>query len=399
MRYTSVTNRLATLGGNKWYIHTMAQQRAREGMDIIDMTIGEPDMPTPDFLIETACDALHRGRTLYSDGRGEQNLLDALAQRYSQRIGRTVTNQQVLTFPGTQTALYAVMQGVAEPGDEVLVGDPVYASYDGVIAAAGATAVLVPLCVENSFRMAAKDLEARITKRSRVILLNTPHNPTCAVLTAGDIEAIGELAIKHDLWIISDEVYEEMLFSGATFTSPLTNAALAERVIVVSSISKSHAAPGFRSGWCVASEEFCNRLLPLAENMLFGNQPFIADMTALAVSEYSEVAKVLAKRFENRAKLLAERLHAETLLTVHTPQAGMFALIDISAYALSCDDYALDLLDKTGVALMPGSSFGPSLQSCVRLALTISDEQFSGACSRIIRHARAIEPTVMRVFY
>jgi len=391
MKYASVTDRLATLGGDKWEIYILARQMNANGADIVELTIGEPDIPTPDYLVNAAAESLKNGRTLYSSGRGEQNLLDALAKRYTKRMQRTITTNQVLCFPGTQTSLYAVMRGLVEAGDEVLLGDPLYATYEGVIAASGATLVRVPLRPENDFRMSADDLEARITDKTRVIMLNTPHNPTGAVLTAEDVKAIGELAVKHDLWILSDEVYDEMVFSTSTFVSPLQFEAFAERTVVVSSISKSHAAPGFRSGWCVGPEEFCARVLPLSETMLFGNQPFIADMTALAVSAPSEAAAGMMVRFERRARLLEERLHAESELKVQLPEAGMFALVDVSATSMSGYDYAIHLLHNGGVAVMPGSSFGESLDHWVRIALTTDDAPFAEACTRMIAHAKQLK--------
>ncbi len=390
MKYASVTDRLATLGGDKWEIYSLARQMNADGADIVELTIGEPDIPTPDFLLQAATESLSQGRTLYSSGRGEQNLLDALAARYSKRMQRPINAKQILCFPGTQTSLYAVMRGLVEAGDEVLLGDPLYATYEGVIASTGATFIPVPLRPENDFRMSAADLEARITDKTRVIMLNTPHNPTGAVLTAEDVQAIGELAIKHNLWIVSDEVYDEMVFSTSTFVSPLQFEQFAERVVVVSSISKSHAAPGFRSGWCVGPAEFCAKVLPLTETMLFGNQPFIADMTALAVSAPSEAAAGMMIRFERRARLLERRLHGESELKVQLPEAGMFALVDVSATGMSGYDYAIHLLHNGDVAVMPGSSFGNSLHNWVRIALTTDDEPFAEACTRMISHAKQL---------
>ena len=206
------------------------------------------------------------------------------------------------------------------------------------------------------------------------------------MLRPEDIDAIGRLAVSRDLWLIVDEVYEELVFDGVAFTSPLDHADLADRVVVVSSISKSHAAPGFRSGWCVGSEAFTDRLLPLSETMLFGNQPFIADMTELAVSRPSEAARGMRARFAARAKYLDGRLGQETVLRVHRPEAGMFALIDVTATGMSDRDYALDLLDA-GVAVMPGSAFGATLAGWVRAALTVDDDAFRRACDRIVAHA------------
>ena len=391
MKTTAITERLAGLGGAKWEVYMKARKMVAAGADIIEMTIGEPDVPTPSELADTAVAAIRAGRTGYSNGRGETNLRGALAEHYSNTRGREFDLDNILCFPGTQTALFTVLMGVAGHGDEVLVGDPMYATYEGVVQATGADMVPVPLRPEFGFRMQAVDAAARITPNTRAILLTTPHNPTGAVLTDHEIEEIGALALEHDLWIISDEVYEHLIFEGSQFASPLSHPAIADRVIAVSSISKSHAAPGFRSGWCVASKAFCDALLPLSETMLFGNQPFIADMTEKAVRDGSSVAEGMRKRFSARAVLLAERLERETGLTVHRPEAGMFALINVATTGLDGEAYAMDLLENGGVAVMPGASFGENLKSWVRLALTIEDSEFERALDRIVAHAKDLE--------
>lgn len=388
MKTTDVMARLADLGGAKWDVHFRAREMVAKGADVIEMTIGEPDVPVPEPLLNTAVQAMQAGRTGYSDGRGEIGLRRALAEDYSARTGRGFEPDNIMCFPGTQTALFAVMAAVAQHGDEVLVGDPMYATYEGVIRATGADMVPVPLRPEHGFRMQAEDVLARITPRSRAILLTTPHNPTGAVLTREDLAAIGRLAVQHDLWIISDEVYADLVFEGCMFASPLMMEEIADRVIAVSSLSKSHAAPGFRSGWCVASKAFCDALLPYSETMLFGNQPFIADMTEHAVREGSPVAAGMTARFSARAGRLARQLHAESALKVHLPEAGMFAMIDVEATGMDGESYALDLLEKGGVAVMPGASFGETLTTWVRVALTIEDSRFDTAISRIIAHAR-----------
>lgn len=391
MRYASITERLHGLGGAKWQVHARAREMKAAGHKVIELTIGEPDVPTPPELIATAARAMDAGRTGYSNGQGEPGLLRALAARYSARRGRHIGPEQVMCFPGTQTTLFAVLMALVQSGDEVLIGDPMYATYEGLIAATGARMVPVPLHPEHGFRMQAKDIAARITPASRVIFLNTPHNPTGAVLTPDEIAAIGRLAVEHDLWILSDEVYEDMVFAGTSFASPLDDPALADRVIVASSISKSHAAPGFRSGWCVGPAEFTTRLLPLSETMLFGNQPFIADMTAQAVSHPSPVAQGMVERFQRRAALIADALDGVAGLRVHQPQAGMFALIDVRATGQTGEAFALDLLEAAHVAVMPGASFGASLSGWVRVALTQPDAQVVEACARIAAHVRSLQ--------
>lgn len=390
MKYASVTDRLAGLGGAKWALHARARHLKARGVEIIELTIGEPDVATPDAFIAEAHRSMLAGRTGYSNGRGEPGLVKALAARYSARRGRTITPQQVMCLPGTQTTLYAVMRAIAEAGDEVLIGDPLYATYEGIIAQSGARMVPVPLRPEHGFRMQVADVAARITPASRVLFLNTPHNPTGALLRREDLVALGELARQHDLWILSDEVYEDMVFAGNTFASPLDLPELADRVIVTCSISKSHAAPGFRSGWCIGPEEFCARLLPLSETMLFGSQPFIADLTQMAVSQPSPVAAGMVERFSRRATLIAGRLDGVAGLRVHRPEAGMFALVDVRATGLSGVAFAEGLLDAQRVAVMPGESFGAGLAGWLRLTLTQPDEVTAEAARRIAAHAASV---------
>jgi len=397
MHYASITNRLAELGGEKWKLYSRARQMAEDGHDIIEMTIGEPDVPTSPELVAVASEAMAHGRTKYSNGNGEPEILQALSKRYTKSTGRPVSIDQIICFPGTQTALYATMMALTEVGDEVLVGDPMYATYAGLIAASGASMIPVPLLPKNGFQITAEDTAKKLTPQSRVILLNSPHNPTGSVLSNKQVQEIIELAEEHDLWIVSDEVYDEMLFDGVHFTSPLSFSKGDERVVVVSSISKSHAAPGFRSGWSVGSVEFTKRLLPLAETMLFGNQPFIADMTAFALTKPSKVAADMRRKFEIRARIIFAQLNGIAGLKVSQPEAGMFVLIDVSSTGLTGEAYAFDLLLKTGVAVMPGSAFGATLDNWVRVALSVEDSLFDTACKRILDHALVCGQTSLKI--
>ena len=386
MRYAALTDRLADLGSAKWEIHLKARAMTAAGLPVLALSIGEPDVPPPPELLARAQEAMLAGRHGYSNGRGEPGLVEALAARYTRRSGRAIGTDQIVCLPGTQTCLYAVLQTLVGPGDAVLVGDPMYATYEGVVASTGADVVAVPLRPEHGFRMQAADLVARITPQSRAVLLNTPHNPTGAVLTREDVAAIGAVALAHDLWIVCDEVYEELIFDGGAFASPLDHPGLAERTVVMASISKSHAAPGFRSGWCVGPAAFAARLLPVAETMLFGNQPFIADMTALAVSRPSAVARDMARRYAGRAGLIHRMLHGNHL-RVHLPQAGMFALVDVRATGLSGNEFARRLLEQDLVAVMPGESFGATLAGWLRVSLTRPDEEIAEACRRMAAFA------------
>lgn len=386
MHYASITTRLDGLGSDKWHVHMKAKDLRRQGQPVILLTIGEPDIAVSDELMSVLEQSMRAGRTGYSNGRGEPSLLAALSAKYSERAGRPVGPENFVCFPGTQTALYAVMTALVETGDDVLVGDPLYATYDGVIRSTGACRVSVPLDPDNGFRLRAEDLEKAITPNARVLLLNTPHNPTGAVLSREEISAIGEVCERHGLWIVSDEVYEDLIFDGA-FASPFDDPQLAARTIAVSSISKSHAATGFRSGWCAGPEEFCTKLLPLAESMLFGNQPFIADMTAHALSHPSMAAQQMREAFNRRAGIIIEQLAFVGTIICHRPQAGMFLLADVRNTGLTGEEFALQLLDEEQVAVMPGEAFGEQINGFVRISLTVPDDTIRVACERICRFA------------
>ena len=392
MRYASITRRLSDLGSEKWAVHLRARSLAAQGIDILELTIGEPDISPDPALLEECRRAMFAGRTRYSNGRGEPSVVAAIAGKYARRTGRPVSAENVLCFPGTQTALFAAMLGLAESGDGVLVGDPFYATYEGVIRATGAGLIAVPLHARHGFRLQPGDLEASITADSRVLLLNNPHNPTGAVLSGDEIGEIGEICRAYDLAIISDEVYEELIFDD-DFASPFDDAGLAERTVVVSSISKSHAVPGFRSGWAVGPAEFCHRLLPLSETMLFGGQPFIADMTAHALTNAFDTAARMRTAYARRAALVATALASSPGVRPIMPDAGMFILLDIRASGLNGDEFARDLLEKERVAAMPGTSFGDQARGFIRLSLTVPDDILSEACRRIARFARTAANT------
>ena len=382
MQYSSVTENLKNLGSNKWAVHVEARKRIAAGDDIIELTIGEPDMPPEKDLLDECSRSMFSGRTKYSNGRGEDNLLYQIEKKYKSLSAINISKENILYFTGTQTALYATLRSLVEEGDEVIVGDPLYATYEGVIRASGADMVTVPLKETNNFIMKAKDLEKFITSRSRVLLLNSPHNPTGSVMTTKDFNDLADLCITHNLWIISDEVYEELIFSG-NFVSPLSLESIAQRTIVVSSISKTHAAPGFRSGWAIGPKEFCERALPLSETMLFGSQPFIADMTALALSRPSKVSINMKIAYQRRAELVYNGLINLKQIRPLMPDAGMFILIDIAQTSLDCSQFSWRLLEEYNVAVMPGSSFGDQAKNFIRISLTVPDKELISAVDRI----------------
>jgi arginine:pyruvate transaminase len=389
MRVSSILDRVAGLGSDKWRVHVRARQLQARGEAVILLTIGEPDRPTPGGLIATTHRALQAGRTGYSSGRGESAVLQALAHKYSLRTGRSIGSDQFVWVPGTQSALYLLLTALVETGDEVLVPDPCYATYHGLVRATGAQIVPVALRAGEGFRLQASDVARAVTPATRAIFLNSPHNPTGAVLTREDIRAVGAVARAHDLWIVSDEVYESLVFAGP-FASPFDEPELADRTVVASSLSKSHAAPGFRAGWCAGSPAFISRLLPLAETMLFGSQPFIADMAVEALSREFAITAQMRDDYARRALLVADTLAGAPGLRVHPPQAGMFVMLSVDGLGLDGEAFALRLLDEERVAVMPGGAFGDVAAGMVRMSLTVPDAALAQACDRIAALARRL---------
>lgn len=382
MQFASISDRLDGLGASKWAVHVAGRQRAAAGADLIFLSIGEPDLPPPAAVVEQAITSLRAGRTKYASGRGEVATLDAVAAYLARRSGLDVTSDQVACTSGTQHALYATITTLVEHGDEVLVPDPYYATYEGVVAASGASFVAVPTLPEHQFHLTVEALEAAITPRSRLLLINTPGNPTGAVMTEAEIDAIGQVCERHDLWIVCDEVYAALTFD-VPFSSPFDRPQLRHRAVSVASISKSHALPGFRSGWAAGPAEFVRRLTLVSETMLFGIQPFLLDALVVALSQdHPEVAHQRTV-FRNRAQAMVATMTGSHAVSVHMPEGGMFVMADVRATGLSGLDFAWRLLDQCGVVVMPGESFGSRGAGHVRLALTVDADVMVEACRRI----------------
>ena len=387
MRFAKITERLNGLGSEKWAVHIDGKRRAALGEPLIFLSIGEPDAPPPAAIMDVAEKQMRAGRTRYAEGRGEANARRALARAYTRQTGRAIHENQFIYLPGTQTALYAAMMTVIDIGDEVLMADPYYATYEGVIASAGGIAVPVRVDPDHGFHLKAADLEKAITPKTRALLLNTPSNPTGAVFTRAEIEKIGRLCEKHDLWIISDEVYATLTYGNIVFASPFDVPELEKRTIVVSSISKSHAMPGFRCGWIAASADFCDRCIPVTETMLFGSQPFLEDAMAFALDNHFPEVDAMKRDYEARARALVAALRGSKKVSARMPEGGMFIMVDVRKTGLSGEAFAWKLLEEEGVVTMPGESFGAGGSGHLRVALTVDEGQITEACKRIARLA------------
>ena len=383
-----MSDRLSGLGAAKWAVHVEGLARTAAGEKVTFLSIGEPDLPPPASVIDQAVASMRGGRLKYAAGQGEQVALDAIATHLSRRSGQEVSPDQIVYTAGTQNGLCTVLMTLVQTGDEVLVPDPYYATYEGLVAASGATFVPVPTLPEDGFHVTAKQIEAAITPRSRVLLLNTPSNPTGAVLSQNEIDEIGEVCERHDLWIVVDEVYADLTYS-VPFCSPFDRPHLRHRTLAVSSISKSHALPGFRAGWIASPLEVTQRLVLVAEAMLFGSQPFIEDALAVALSQRHPEVENLSAAFKDRAQQLVGAFEGSTAAKARMPEGGMFIMVDIRETGMSGDDFAWMLLNDHDIVVMPGESFGTGGTGHIRLALTndVKILREAGARIRVVAEA------------
>ncbi|MEN5240115.1 MULTISPECIES: pyridoxal phosphate-dependent aminotransferase [Pseudomonas] len=383
MRFSSLTQRIAGDGAAAWEIHYRALAMLEQGRDVLLLSVGDPDFDTPAPIVQAAMDSLQAGNTHYADVRGKRSLREAIARRHQQRSGQAVTADQVTVLAGAQCALFCVTQCVLEPGDEVIVAEPMYVTYEAVFGACGAKVVPVPVRPEHGFRVQPEDVAARITPRTRALALNSPHNPSGASLPRSTWEALAELCIAHDLWLISDEVYSELLFDGEHI-SPGSLPGMAERTATLNSLSKSHAMTGWRMGWVVGSPALAGHLENLALCMLYGSPDFIQDAAVAALEQPLPELEVMREAYRQRRDLVCACLADCPGVRALKPDGGMFVMVDIRETGLSAQDFSNRLLDLHGVSVLAGEAFGPSAAGHIRLGLVLGAEPLREACRRIV---------------
>jgi arginine:pyruvate transaminase len=382
MRYSALTKRIAGDGAAAWQIHDRALELREQGVDVLLLSIGDPDFDTPPPIVRAAIDSLLAGDTHYPAVRGSPGLRNSIARRHRQRSGQGVDADHVIVFPGAQCAVYSVAQCLLDPGDEVIVAEPMYVTYEGVFGACGAKVVPVPVRSQNGFRVDPADVAALITPKTRAILLNSPNNPSGASLSLQIWQDLASLCVRHDLWLISDEVYSDLLYEGE-HVSPASLPGMAERTATINSLSKSHAMSGWRVGWVIGPKAMAEHLVHLSLCMLFGIPDFIQNAAQLALDQDLPEVAMMREEYRQRRDLVCASLsHCPGIRPIR-PDGGMFVMVDIRQTGMSAQYFAERLLEGYGVSVLAGEAFGPSAAGHIRIGLVVDQGKLAEACRRI----------------
>lgn len=364
-----------------WEIYYQARARLAAGDRVLNLTIGEHDTPTDLAILE----AMHRGAlagsTGYTMGAGKPALRAAIAARVQDRTGVPTTAANVIVMPGGQAALFAAHMLLLDHGDRALFMDPYYSTYPGTIRATGAQAVPVPTRSDDGFLPDTAALAAA-APGARTLLINTPNNPTGILYDRPTLDRIADVCRSHDLWLVSDEVYDTMIWDG-THISPRALPGMAERTLVIGSMSKSHAMTGSRVGWLIGPEPVIAAAAALATNTTYGIPGFIQDAALFALNQGQPFEDRIAAPFRNRRAIVLDALAGSNRIRILPSGGGMFVMLDIRATGQSGTDFAQRLLAEHDIAVMPGESFGPSAAGHLRVALTIPDDDFAEALTRL----------------
>ena len=384
MRFSPLVNRIAGEAADAWDTHYRAVELARDDDEVILLSVGDPDADTPAPIVQAAIDSLRRGRTHYVHAAGEMALREAVARYHNTYAHEPVSAKNVVIVPGAQCGLFAAALCLLSHGDEIIVPEPMYVTYPGVIGATGASIVTVPLSPQHGFRLQVEDVEAAITSRTRALLLNSPHNPTGSIIDEETLTGIAALCQAHDLWVICDEVYRTITFDEPP-VSMASIPGISPHSITISSLSKSFAMTGWRLGWIITPEPLAQHLETLLGSMLFGTPPFIQDAAVRALDECAAEMLAIAAPYRRRRDLVCNRLQRVPNLSIHRPAGGMYIMIDVRQTGLTSSQFAAALLDAEKVSVLPADAFGKSTKGHIRLTLTVPDERLAEACTRIAR--------------
>ncbi|RLF10458.1 MAG: pyridoxal phosphate-dependent aminotransferase [Thermoprotei archaeon] len=351
---------------------------------VISLGIGEPDQDTPVHVKEAAKKALDEGYTHYTPNAGFPDLREALAEKLRLDNGIDAAPDEVIVTGGGGTgALMLSALCLINPGDEVLLPDPGFVVYEAVVLMAGGKPVYVPLKEEDGFRMLPSEVEKRITSKTKCIIVNTPSNPTGGVLEEEDLKGIADLAVKHDLYVISDEVYEKLVYDGHRHLSIASLPRMKERTVTVNSFSKTYAMTGWRIGYAAAPKELIDQMVKLQQFTMV-HAPAVSQRAALAALKGpQDFVKEMAEEYDKRRRFIVDRLNSIEGLSCLRPKGAFYVFLNIKKLGMRSEEVAMALLERAKVVTVPGVAFGPGGEGYLRISYSRPIDQLEEACSRI----------------
>ena len=358
--------------------------------DVISLGIGEPDFVSPAPIIEAAKASLDAGRTGYTANLGLAELRAALADDLGGRYGLDYNpDNEVIVTVGASEAMTIAMLTLVGPGDEVLIPEPCFVSYGPIAEFCGATVVWVPTRAENDFQVTADDVRQRVTDKTKLLFLGYPNNPTGAVLRRDVLEEIADVVLEHDLFVLSDEIYDRLVYGEAHsrgHVSVPTVPGLYERTVLVGGFSKGYAMTGWRIGYACAPKPIMDQMYK-AHQYIVMSAPTMAQVGALAgIRDAQGDVETMRQAYDDRRRLIVDGLNAAGLPTFE-PEGAFYAFPDITSTGLSSEDFAQQLLQQEHVACVPGSAFGPSGEGYLRCSYATAIDQVEEAVARIARFA------------
>ena len=374
---------LRSRGQPMFDILQQAQALERSGKDILHFELGDPDFDTPKNITQSACDALLDGETHYAPSMGIFEFREAIANTTLSSRGFKPNLNQVLVTPGGNPIIFLTIACATNPGDEVIVPDPGFPSYFSSIDICGAKAVRVPLREENSFQLKPEDVFKAVTDSTKLIILNSPSNPTGACMSKDEIDEIAKFAIENDIYLLSDEIYARLVFGENIFHSPSIHDECKKNVIVLNGFSKAFAMTGWRLGVAVGPEHIIDKMNLMLNTIVSCVPPFIQIAGIEAIFGDQKELLAMKQEYINRMEYFVEGLNSINGISCIKPKGAMYAFPNIKGTGLSSNDFAKKCLDEAEVALLPGNCFGLFGEGYARVSFVNSKSVIKRAIERL----------------
>ncbi|RME84926.1 MAG: pyridoxal phosphate-dependent aminotransferase [Caldilineae bacterium] len=364
-------------------VNDKAKALKAAGRDVISLAGGDPDFDTPAHIVQAAFAAIEAGDTHYPPSRGTMAIRKAVADKMAREYGLEVDPaSQVLVSPGGKFLIYAVLAALSNPGDEIIIFEPYWVSYVPIARLVGATPVTVTLRAEDGFTITAEDLAAHITPRTKAILVNSPNNPTGRVITRAEAEVIREAAIEHDLYVLSDEMYEKLIFEGEHINLA-SLPGMAERTVTVNGHSKAYAMTGWRLGWAVGPADIIGLAAKLQSQSVTSAASFTMAAGAAALNGPQDVVEQMRLSYKERRDYMVAALNAIPGVECDPPQGAFYLFVRFPGLSQDSMEIANRLLEEAEIAATPGIAFGQAGEGHVRFSIATAMTDLRRAVERI----------------